>query len=138
MPAIIRQFAKTEIPDIQPGDTVVVHHKIVEGGKERIQAFEGVVVKVKKPQSLDGSFTVRKISFGVGVEKNYPLVSPNIVKINFKKGAKVRRARLYYLRELSGKALRLKERKTTKKTWKPQAEKAPASVERPMAEETKA
>jgi len=106
-----------ELPPVKAGDAIVVHQKIVEGGKERVQAFEGMVLKVHKPKSLDGTFTVRKMSFGVGVEKTYPLFSPNIVKIEFKKEAPVRRARLYYLRGLAGKALRLKEKATDRKTW---------------------
>lgn len=88
------------------GDTVKVHFKVVEGGNERIQVFEGVVIQ-RKSSGLSETFTVRKISFGVGVERIFPLHSPRIDKVELVKTGKVRRAKLYYLRHLSGKAARI-------------------------------
>src|SRR4029434_7720419 len=93
-----------------PGDTVRVQVKVVEGEKERLQAFEGVVIR-KRGEGVGASFTVRRISYGVGVERTFPLHSPRIDKIQVMKRAIVRRAKLYYLRELAGKAARLKERR---------------------------
>ena len=90
------------------GDTVKIHFKVVEGGNERIQVFEGVVIQ-RKSSGLSESFTVRKTSFGVGVERIFPLHSPRISKIELVKIGKVRRAKLYYLRSLSGKAARITE-----------------------------
>lgn len=98
-----------KVPELRPGDTVRVHQKIKEGGKERIQVFEGVVLKVKSG-GIEASFLVRKISFGIGVEKNFPLHSPNIAKIEVKKRAKVRQAYLTYLRDLRGKSARLRDK----------------------------
>ena len=98
----------------KPGDTVAVSYKIVEGSKERIQIFRGDVIQIKGA-GVSKTFTVRKISNGVGVERIFPLNSPNIVEVkNLKKG-RVRRARLYYLRELSGKSARVREKKFSKK-----------------------
>lgn len=96
---------------VRPGDLVKVHQRIVEGGKERTQLFEGVVIKVARPKSQHGSFTVRKVSFGVGVERVYPFISSAVKRIELIKSSKVRRARLYYLRHLAGKSARLRERK---------------------------
>ncbi len=98
-----------KIPALKSGDTVRVHQKIKEGNKERIQIFEGVVLKVSG-SGLKKTFLVRKISFGVGIEKSYPLYSPNIAKIEIKKRAKVRQAYLTYLRKLQGKSARLREK----------------------------
>lgn len=98
-----------KVPDLKPGDTVRVHQKIKEGGKERIQVFEGVVLRVKGG-GINASFLVRKISFGVGAEKSFPMHSPNIAKIEVKKRAKVRKAYLSYLRELRGKSARLRDK----------------------------
>jgi len=97
------------VPELRPGDTVRVHQKIKEGNKERVQVFEGVVLKVKG-SGIRSTFLVRKISFGVGVEKSFPLHSPNIAKIEVKKRAQVRQAYLTYLRDLQGKSARLKEK----------------------------
>ena len=94
--------------DFKSGDTVKVHFKVVEGGNERIQAFEGVVIQ-KKGTGLTETFTVRKISFGVGVERIFPIHSPRIDKIQVVRQGKVRRAKLYYLRDLAGKAARISE-----------------------------
>jgi large subunit ribosomal protein L19 len=97
-----------KVPDIKSGQTVKVYQRIKEGNKERVQAFEGLVIAVKHGRGLDGTFTVRKISSGVGVERIYPLHSPTIDKIEILKKAEVRRAKLYYMRERSGKRARMK------------------------------
>ncbi|HEY4904921.1 MAG TPA: 50S ribosomal protein L19 [Candidatus Sulfotelmatobacter sp.] len=102
---LLAKSKRTDLPEFGPGDTVRVHVKIKEGDKERLQAFEGVVIKRDKgPQA---SFTVRKISFGQGVERIFPLQSKVIDKIDLLRSSKVRRAKLYYLRGLRGKAARL-------------------------------
>ncbi len=98
-------------PDFRPGDTVKVHIRIVEGNKERVQVFQGVVIKRKRGK-MDATFTVRKISHGVGVEKTFALHSPRIEKIEVVALGRVRRSRLYYLRERRGKAARIRERGT--------------------------
>ncbi|MBK9123127.1 MAG: 50S ribosomal protein L19 [Chloroflexi bacterium] len=101
-------------PELHPGDTVKVHVRIVEGGKERIQVFQGVVIRLRKGGN-DANFTVRRIaSHGVGVERTFLLKSPRVDKIEVTRGAKVRRAQLYYLRDLRGKKARLKERRRNK------------------------
>ena len=123
---------KKEVPEIHIGDTVKVHMRIVEGEKERTQIIEGVVIKMHGG-GVRRTLTVRKISFGVGVERIFPMHSPRVVKIETVKRAKVRQARLYYLRELRGKAARLKELrpkradKTTKRKAKKTRAKKPAS-----------
>jgi large subunit ribosomal protein L19 len=101
---------KKDRAGIAPGDTVRVSVKVVEGEKERIQVFEGVVIR-KRGDGVSASFTVRRISYGVGVERTFPLHSPRIDKIQVMKRATVRRAKLYYLRDLAGKAARLKEKR---------------------------
>lgn len=99
-------------PDVTVGDTVKVHVRIVEGGKERVQIFQGLVIRRRKGTTNDASFTVRRIaSHGVGVERTFLLHSPRVDKIEILRRAKVRRAQLYYLRDLRGKAARLKERR---------------------------
>jgi large subunit ribosomal protein L19 len=100
----------TEKPPMKPGETVRVHVKVREGDKERIQVFEGVVIGLRGGGAR-ASFTVRKVSFGQGVERIFPLHSPRIDKIEIVRSAKVRRAKLYYLRERKGKAARMKEQK---------------------------
>lgn len=100
-------------PDFRPGDNVVVNYKIVEGAKERIQAYRGDVIQIKGTGTTK-TFTVRKMSNGVGVERIFPLNSPGIVDIKVLKRGKVRRAKLYYLRDLVGKKARIKERKYVK------------------------
>jgi large subunit ribosomal protein L19 len=95
-----------------PGDTVKVSVKVIEGEKERLQAFEGVVIR-KRGGGTGASFTVRRISYGVGVERTFPLHSPRIERVQLLKRAVVRRSKLYYLRELAGKAARLKEKRLT-------------------------
>ena len=99
------------IPEIRTGFTVRVHQKIVEAGKERLQPFEGLVIAVKHGRGMNGTFTVRKIASGVGVERIYPLHSPTIDKIEVLKKADVRRAKLYYMRERYGKAARITEKR---------------------------
>ncbi|HTY81795.1 MAG TPA: 50S ribosomal protein L19, partial [Dehalococcoidales bacterium] len=96
-----------KIPDIAPGDTVKVSAKIVEGGKERIQAFQGVIVKIKRG-GIGANFTVRHVAFGIGVERTFPFHSSLVEKVEIIRQGKVRRARLYYLRGLSGKEARRK------------------------------
>jgi len=99
-----------DVPDFGPGDTVRVHVKVVEADRERIQVFEGVVLR-RNGGGLGETFTVRKVSQGVGVERTFPLHSPRVDKIEVVRRGDVRRARLYYLRERSGKAARVKERR---------------------------
>jgi len=104
-----------DLPEIRPGDTVKVHFKIEEGGRKRTQIFEGVVIAIKN-SGLSRTFTVRKISFGIGVERIFPLYSPKISKIKIVKRGKVRRAKLYYLRNIVGqKGTRIKEKSTKDK-----------------------
>ncbi len=98
-----------KVPEIRAGYTVRVHQKIKEGGKERIQIFEGLVIKVNSGFGADKTFTVRKIVDGIGVEKVFPLYLPTLEKIEVKKSSKVRRAKLYYMRKRSGKSARLKD-----------------------------
>ncbi len=101
-------YLKSDLPEFRPGDNVRVHVRVVEGGKERIQVFEGVVI-ARKNRGIADTITVRKVSYGVGVERTFPVHSPMIAKIEVVRKGKVRRAKLYYLRNLSGKAARLKE-----------------------------
>ena len=101
--------AGKEIPDFQPGDTVIVNVKVKEGNRERVQAYEGVVI-AKSNRGLNSSFTVRKISHGEGVERVFQTYSPAISDIEIKRRGSVRRAKLYYLRDLSGKAARIEEK----------------------------
>jgi large subunit ribosomal protein L19 len=98
-----------EIPEFSPGDTVVVQVKVKEGSRERLQAFEGVVIG-KRNRALNSAFTVRKISHGIGVERTFQTYSPLVDSIVVKRRGDVRQAKLYYLRELSGKAARIKEK----------------------------
>jgi large subunit ribosomal protein L19 len=98
-----------EFPSFRVGDTVRVHVRIVEGDKERVQAFEGVVIR-KRRGGIRSTFTVRKISYGVGVERTFPFFSPRVEKVDVLSRGRVRRARLYYLRERTGKAARIRER----------------------------
>ena len=107
--AVEQEQLKKDIPDFRPGDTLKVYTKVVEGGRERIQVFEGLVI-ARKGGGLRETFTVRKISYGVGVERVFMLHSPRIDKIEVVKKGRVRRAKLYYMRNLRGKAARIKER----------------------------
>ena len=113
---------KKEVADVHIGDTVKVHMRIVEGEKERIQVIEGVVIKMRGSGARK-TLTVRKISFGIGVERIFPFHSPRVEKIEIVKRAKIRQAKLYYLRELLGKAARLKELKPVRSSTK--TKKAP-------------
>lgn len=103
------QSVKSEVPEIEIGSTVRVHIKIKEGAKERIQVFEGTVI-AKKHGGVNETFTVRRISYGVGVEKVFPVHSPNVVKVETVRRGKVRRAKLYYLRDRVGKAAKVREK----------------------------
>jgi large subunit ribosomal protein L19 len=108
--AVAAASLKTEIPVFNPGDTLSVHVKVIEGDKERIQVFEGVVIN-RHGTGINATFTIRKISNGVGVERIFPIHSPNIAKIELVRIGKVRRAKLFYLRNLRGKAARIDEQK---------------------------
>ncbi|MBW1980348.1 MAG: 50S ribosomal protein L19 [Deltaproteobacteria bacterium] len=103
-----REQMRTDIPDFKPGDTVKVHVKIREGDKERIQVFQGVVIR-KRKGTINATITVRKVSYGVGVERIFPLHSPQLEKIEVVSRGRVRRSRLYYLRQRRGKAARIRE-----------------------------
>ncbi|MFZ4450168.1 50S ribosomal protein L19 [Salibacterium aidingense] len=105
---ITKDQLKTDLPDFRAGDTVRVHVKVVEGSRERIQVFQGVVIK-RRGGGISETFTVRKVSYGIGVERTFPVHSPRIDKIEVKRRGRVRQARLYYLRNLRGKAARIKE-----------------------------
>jgi len=107
MELVEREQLRTDLPDFRVGDTVKVHVKIVEGEKERIQPFEGVVIR-KKRGGIRSSFTVRKISYGIGVERIFPMHSPRLDRIDVITRGRVRRAKLFYLRGLKGKAARIK------------------------------
>ncbi len=106
---IEQQQLKQDVPDFSPGDTVVVQVRVTEGDRERLQAYEGVVI-AKRNRGLNSSFTVRKVSHGEGVERVFPTHSPSVAEIKVKRRGDVRRAKLYYLRDLSGKAARIKEK----------------------------
>ena len=106
---IERENMRHDIPDFRAGDTVRVHIRIIEGNKERLQVFQGVVIR-RRRGTMDAGFTVRKISHGIGVEKTFPLHSPRIEKVEVITRGKVRRSKLYYLRNLRGKAARVKEK----------------------------
>jgi large subunit ribosomal protein L19 len=142
---------RKDIPPFRPGDQVKVHVKVREGGRERLQVFEGVVI-ARRGGGLRESFTVRKISFGVGVERTFPIHAPAVAKVEVVRHGKVRRAKLYYLRELSGKRAKIEERRTRIQEWEPElaepevaepevaepevAESAPAEAEVSEAEVT--
>lgn len=103
-----RQMAR-DVPDFGPGDTVTVHIRVQEGERERLQAFEGLVI-ARRNRGFNSSFSVRKVSYGEGVERVFPLYSPSIAKIDVKRKGDVRRSKLYYLRDLAGKAARIREK----------------------------
>ncbi|TDL35060.1 50S ribosomal protein L19 [Jeotgalibacillus sp. S-D1] len=105
---ITQEQLRTDLPSFKPGDTVKVHVKVVEGTRERIQVYEGVVIK-RRGGGVSETFTVRKISYGVGVERTFPVHTPKIAQLEVVRRGKVRRAKLYYLRNLRGKAARIKE-----------------------------
>ena len=110
--ALDAQSQRTDIPDFRAGDTLKVHTRVVEGNRSRIQIFNGVVIR-RQGAGLRETFTVRKVSYGVGVERTFPVHSPSIDKIEIVTRGRVRRAKLYYLRDLRGKAARIKERRET-------------------------
>ncbi|MDG5470268.1 50S ribosomal protein L19 [Jeotgalibacillus sp. ET6] len=105
---ITQEQLRSDLPSFKPGDTVKVHVKVVEGTRERIQVYEGVVIK-RRGGGVSETFTVRKISYGVGVERTFPVHTPKIAQLEVVRRGKVRRAKLYYLRNLRGKAARIKE-----------------------------
>lgn len=109
---ITREQIRMDLPDFSPGDTVTVHVKIREGNKERLQAFQGVVISKKKGLA-NATFTVRKVSYGVGVERVFPMHSPIIDRVEVVTRGRVRRAKIYYLRKLRGKAARIREKRFT-------------------------
>jgi large subunit ribosomal protein L19 len=106
---------RSDIPDFRPGDTLKVHVRVIEGNRERNQIFQGVVIR-RQGGGIRETFTVRKVSFGVGVERTFPVHSPNIALIEVHKRGDVRRAKLYYLRDLRGKAAKIKERRENRET----------------------
>jgi large subunit ribosomal protein L19 len=114
MASIVSVKENPNIPELTPGDTVKVHTRVVEGDKERIQVFQGVVIKIRN-RGIGSSFTVRRVTYGVGVERTFPLYSPRVEKVEIVRRGKVRRAKLYYLRGLSAKTSRLQERRMTSK-----------------------
>lgn len=103
------QSCKASVPDLKPGYLIAVHQKIKEGNKERVQVFQGTVIKTNSGHGINDNFTVRKVSEGIGVERTFPVHAPSIIKIEVIRAYKVRQAKLNYLRNLSGKALRMKE-----------------------------
>ncbi len=106
--AVEEKHLKKDLPAFRPGDTVKVQVKVVEGDKERLQAFEGICIR-RRGGGLSATFTVRKVTYGVGVERTFPLHSPSVDRIDVLRQGQVRRAKLYYLRKLRGKAARIKE-----------------------------
>lgn len=122
--AIHGSAIRSDLPNFKIGDTVRVHAKIVEGNKERVQVFEGIILKRSKGNHSDATFTVRKVSYNVGVERTFPVHSPRIEKIEVVSRAKVRRSRLFYLRPLRGKAARMKTLYTNNSTKETTPEQA--------------
>ncbi|MGH3797192.1 MAG: 50S ribosomal protein L19 [Pseudonocardiaceae bacterium] len=110
--ALDEKSLRSDIPDFRPGDTLKVHVRVIEGVRQRVQVFQGAVIR-RQGGGIRETFTVRKVSFGVGVERTFPLHSPNIAKIEVVTRGDVRRAKLYYLRELRGKAAKIKEKRAT-------------------------
>jgi len=108
--AIEKEHMRTDLPDIRIGDTVKVWVKVIEGTRERLQGFEGYVI-ARKGSGLSETITVRRVSFGIGIERTFPIHSPKIAKIDVVRSSKVRRAKLYFLRDRAGKAAKLKEKR---------------------------
>jgi large subunit ribosomal protein L19 len=127
---IEQSYLRSDIPLFRPGDTVKVHVRVVEGNRERVQVFQGVVIR-RQNGGLRETFTVRKISFGVGVERTFPVHSPSISKLEIVSRGQVRRAKLYYLRELRGKKARIKERRIDESKLAALQEAAGASASEP-------
>jgi len=111
--SITNEYLRNDVPEFRPGDTVKVHVKIKEGTRERIQIFEGLVIK-RRGGGISETFTVRKMSYGIGVERTFPVHTPNVAVIEVVRLGKVRRAKLNYIRTLSAKAARIKERRAKK------------------------
>ncbi|MBI2788627.1 MAG: 50S ribosomal protein L19 [Elusimicrobia bacterium] len=132
MMAAMEDKKSSKVPDFRPGDTVKVHMKVKEGESERVQVFEGAVI-VRRGRGASENFTVRKISFGVGVERTFLTQSPHIEKIELVREGKVRRARLYYLRDLTGRSARIEDREGAQAA----APAAPAKAEAPKPEAPK-
>jgi large subunit ribosomal protein L19 len=132
--ALTKKFAKKNIPDVKVGDTVRVSFKITEGSKTRIQAFEGLVIALKHGKGLDGTIKIRKVSGGIGVERTFPLHSPLIVKFEKTKSTKVRRSKLYFVREMIGKKKKTKKELKEYGMW----EEAVSEEELAKIEEEKA
>ena len=130
---IERTRLRKDIPPFRPGDQVKVHVKVREGGRERLQVFEGVVI-ARRGGGLRESFTVRKVSFGVGVERTFPIHAPAVAKLEVVRHGKVRRAKLYYLRELSGRRAKIEERRSRIQEWTPEADVPEAVESEPAAE----
>lgn len=129
------QNMRKNIPEIRTGDRVRVHQKVREGKKERIQVFEGVVIKVAGGRGINGSYTVRRIASGVGVEKSFPFHLPTIVKVERVKSAKVRQSRIFYVRDKVGKAAnRMKGEKAAEGVWEDVIAEEPAVEESPKQE----
>jgi large subunit ribosomal protein L19 len=116
--ALDAKSLRSDIPDFRPGDTLKVHVRVIEGSRERVQVFKGVVIR-RQGGGIRETFTVRKISFGVGVERTFPVHSPNIAQIEVDRRGDVRRAKLYYLRELRGKAAKIKEKREDRREAAP-------------------
>ena len=139
MMVAMEEKKSSKVPEFRPGDTVKVHMKVKEGESERVQVFEGAVI-VRRGRGLSENFTVRKISFGVGVERTFLITSPHIEKIELVREGKVRRARLYYLRDLTGRSARIEDRESaqaaTPKAEAPKTE-APKKAEAPKAPKAK-
>lgn len=127
------QSMKQNAPVLRAGETVRVHQKIREGNKERIQIFEGLVISVRGNKSMNSSYVVRRIASGVGVERTFPLHSPNVVKVERVKAGKVRQSKLFYMRERFGRNARLRNEVASKETWEePTAVAADFPVEEPV------
>jgi large subunit ribosomal protein L19 len=128
MASLIQVKPNPNLPSLNPGDTVKVSIKIVEGDKERTQVFQGVVIKVKQG-GAGPILTVRRVTYGVGVERTFPLSSPRVEKVEIVRHGKTRRARLYYLRGLSARASRIKEKRVQEKAEEPVEEKVEEKIE---------
>jgi large subunit ribosomal protein L19 len=111
---LLQKQHREDLPEVTPGDTVKVHVRVVEGNRERVQVFEGVVIEVRRRNLIDGSFRVRRVAHNIGVERSFMFQSPRVDKVEVVRHGSVRRARLYYLRGLTGKAARIKEKRTPK------------------------
>lgn len=133
--SLINLKRNTKIPELAPGDTVRVYTKVIEGGKERLQPFQGVVIKLQGG-GVSATFTVRRIAYGVGVERTFPLYSPRVERVEVIRHGRVRRAKLYYLRGRSGKAARIKERRVDREKELARMEQLAIEVEAEESPET--